>query len=138
MSVIQRVEELPDIDLQYPTALEVHRLPPQLLQGLVCRPPGPEAIRAGMEILLVERFQGHDDRPLQDLVLQRRYPQRPRLLRAVALGDVHPPHRWCPVRAGLGSVQERTQVVHQVRFVVLRRLSVHARSPAPARALVGL
>ena len=37
-----------------------------------------------------------------------------------------------PVRAGLGSVQQRLEVALQVRFVVLAGLSVHAHRPVLA------
>ena len=51
---------------------------------------------------------------------------------------MHPPHRRCPVRAGLGSVQQRLQVALQVRRVVLAGLSVHAHGPVLAGPAVGL
>ena len=49
-----------------------------------------------------------------------------------------PPHRRRPVRAGLRAVEQRPEVVLQVRCVLLRRLSVHARGPVLARAPVRL
>src|SRR5271166_2953889 len=70
--MIQSVEKLPDVHFQNPAAVAVHRLFPQRLQRLVRRPSGPEAVRTGVEVLLVNGLQQHDDRPLQDLVLQSR------------------------------------------------------------------
>jgi len=63
---------------------------------------------------------------------------RGRLGRADPFGNVHPPHGRCPVRAGLGPVQERLEVAPQIRFVVRGCLSVHAHGPVLARAPVGL
>jgi len=51
---------------------------------------------------------------------------------------VDTPHRRGSVRAGLGPVQERTQVVDQVSFVILEGLPVDARGTILARAPEGL
>ena len=48
---------------------------------------------------------------------------------------MHPPHGRCPVRAGLGSAQQRLEVAQQVDRIVLCRLSVHAHSPVRTRAV---
>ena len=101
------------------------------------RSPRPKAVRAVVEVLLVDRLQQHDDRPLKHLVLQRRNPDRPGLA-AGAFRDMHPSHRRSPVRAGLGPVQERPEVALQVRLVVRGRLSVHAHRSVLARPPVGL
>ena len=61
-----------------------------------------------------------------------------RVSRPSPLRDVHPPHRRRLVRAGLGAVQQRPEVALQVRRVVRRGLSVHARGPVLARAPVRL
>jgi hypothetical protein len=126
--MIQSVEELSDVHLQQPAATQVHGLLPQGLQRLMRRPPRPETVRAVQEVLLVDRLQRQHDRPLEDLILQSRYPEgagpRTRPFR-----NAHPPHRRCPVRAGLGAVQKRLQVVQQAQPVVVGRLSVHARCP---------
>src|SRR5260370_36050905 len=36
------------------------------------RPPGPEAVRTAQKVLLLDRLQRHDDRPLENYVLQGR------------------------------------------------------------------
>jgi hypothetical protein len=136
LGLIQSVEELTDVHFHQPTATAPRPLPVQHLQRLVRRSPRAEAVRAVQEVVLVDGFQHHDDRPLQDLVLERRDPHRPGLAPA-AFGEVHPPHRRRPVRAGLGPFQERRQVAPEVRLPVRGRLSVHARGPVFAGAQVG-
>jgi hypothetical protein len=66
------IQELADVHFQDPATSCAHRLPPQTVQRLVRRPFGPKAVRARTKVLLVDRFQHHDDRPLEDLVLQGR------------------------------------------------------------------
>jgi site-specific DNA recombinase len=74
MGMTQSVEEPPDVHLHQPAAAQSHRLLPQGLQRLMCRPPRPEAVRAVPKVLLIDRLQRHDDRPLEDFILQRRDP----------------------------------------------------------------
>src|SRR5260370_39140524 len=73
MSMIQRVKELPDVHLQQPAAAQGHRLLPDGFQRLMCRPAWSEAVRAAQKVLLEDRLQRHDDRPLKSLVLQGRH-----------------------------------------------------------------
>ncbi len=136
MGMIQTVEEFSDVHLQNCTTCTVHRLLPKRLQRTVCRSPRPEAERAVVEVLLVDRFQQHDDRPLQDLVLQRGNPDRARLGLRAALRNVHTSHRRSLVRAGLGAVEQRLEIRFQVLLVFRSRHSVHAHRPVFARAAV--
>ena len=133
-SMIQSVEELSDVHFHDPAAPHVHGLLPQSGERLVRRPSRSEAVRTVQKVLLVHGFQHHDDRPLEDLVLESRDTDRTRL-RTRAFRYVHPPHRRCSVRAGLGSVQEIDQLRLQVvADVLLGRLSVHADRAVFARA----
>ncbi len=61
----------------------------------------------------------HCDGPLQDLVLKRRNADGSHLL-SVRLRNLDSPHRWCSVRPGLRSVEQRLEVL-SVR-VLLRHL----------------
>jgi len=61
MSVVDRIEELSDIDLHDPAPFRRHRLLPEALQCLVCRSPGAETVRAVLEVLFVDGFEHHDD-----------------------------------------------------------------------------
>ena len=84
MSMVQRVKELPDIHFENPATANLHGLLPKAVQRLVRRPPGPEAVRAGVEVLLIDRLQHHDDRPLKHLAFKRRNPDRPGVATRVA------------------------------------------------------
>jgi hypothetical protein len=101
------------------------------------RPPaGPQAVRAIDKVLLVDRFQQHHHRALENLVLQRRDADRSRLRRRAGLGNVNPLDRRRHVPARLGAVQQRLEVGLQVLPVRVPRLAVHARRPAFTRAMV--
>jgi len=50
---------------------------------------------------------------------------------------MHPSQRRCPVGSGFGPVQKRTQLGHQVRFVVRGVPPVHPSGAVAARAPVG-
>jgi site-specific DNA recombinase len=76
VGMIQRVEKLPDVHFQNPAATAVHRPLPQVFQGIMRRSSRPEAIRTDIKVLLVNRLQQHDDRPLENLVLQGGHGQR--------------------------------------------------------------
>ena len=49
---------------------------------------------------------------------------------------MHPTHRRCPVRAGLGLFQQRPQVVPKVLVEIQVGLSVHARRPVRSRTQI--
>jgi hypothetical protein len=112
----------------------VHGLLPQGGERLVRRSSRSKAVRTVQKVLFVHGFQHHDDRPLEDLILESRDTDRT-CLHARPFRYVHPPHRRCPVRAGLGSVQEIDQLGLQVvADVLLGSLSVHADRTVFARA----
>src|SRR6266436_1723531 len=114
MSMIQRVEKLPDVHVHNPAATDLHEVLPQDLQRLMRRPSRPEAIRTVQKVLLVDRLQRHDDRPLKDLILQSRDAQRTSLV-ARPFRNTHPTYRRRPVRAGLGTFEERLKIVKQTQ-----------------------
>src|SRR5262249_58347435 len=101
-----RIEELADIHLEDVATPTVNHLAAKSCQRLVRRSPWPEALRAGREVLFVDRFQQHDDRPLENLVLQGRDSDGARLRTGAALRDVHPPHRRGARRARLHPVPQ--------------------------------
>src|SRR5262249_1701962 len=134
VGLLPRVEELPEVHLPDPSPPLRPPLVLEVFQGLGCRSPWPKPVRAGLEVLLVDRLPQHDDRPLEDFVLRRRYPDRPGPGRPGSFREVRPAHRRCPVGAGLGPVQERTPIGVQVRFVVRGGYPGPTRGPAPAPA----
>jgi hypothetical protein len=101
------------------------------------RATGPEAVREVVKLLLVDSLQHHRHGALQDLVLEGRNADGPRL-RPVPLRDVDPPHRWGSIRPGLRALEERPEVFLQVLLVLLRALSVDASRSILARPAVCL
>ena len=99
-----------------------------LAQGILARPPRPEAITRRMEHNLEHRLDDELDRHLHDPVLDRRDAQRPRC--TVALRDFHPPDRQRPVLSCLEAFRKLGQIVPGTRFEPLDALSIHARRPA--------
>ena len=99
MIMIQRVEKLADVHFQHPPAIGVHRFLPQSLQRLMRAPTGPEPVRAMDKVLLVDGFEQHHHRALQDFILQRRDADRSRLGWRACFGNVNPFDRRCPVAA---------------------------------------
>ena len=80
------VEEASDVGVQYPVhrlALDANR---ERVQRVVLSPSRPEPVGEADEVRLVDRIENLHHRALDDLVLQRRDPQRP--LPAVRFRDV--------------------------------------------------
>jgi site-specific DNA recombinase len=102
-TVIDRVEKLPDVDLDRPPTTHLHRRPPQRIQGLTRRAVRPEAVRAVQKLLLIDGFQDHRHCALQHLVLEGRDSERPLL--ALALRDVDAPHGGRTVCTGLRALE---------------------------------
>ena len=88
------------------------------------RPAGPEAIRARIEVLLINSFQHHADRPLRHFVFEGRDAERP--LRAVRFGYVRPAHRRSFVAARSNALKKTFQVHFKVRFVLRSDYSIDA------------
>src|ERR1700730_8058279 len=109
LGMIQSVEKLPDVHFQNPATPHAHRLLPQGFERLVRRASRSKTIRAIHKVLLVDGFQNHDDRPLEDLILKSRDTDRAGLW-ARSFQYVHPPHGWRSVRAGLGPVEKVCQL----------------------------
>ena len=136
MAMGDAVEVLAYIDIQHPAQSLAHKGIAQVLQRLMRRATRPEAIGAGQKVLLVDRLQHHDDRPLRHFVFKGRDAERP--LRAVRLRDVHPAHRRRVITTGFDALQEIQQVGLQVPLVFRRRHAVDAGRPILARQPVGL
>ena len=128
--MIQVIEKLADIYLKHPAAFGpiAHHLVAERLERLVCRSSRSEAVRTVQEVLFVDRFQQHHDRPLEELVLQGGNSERAGLSSGAAFGNVHTSYRWRLVRAGLRAVEQALKVALQVLFVVFRSHSVYAKA----------
>jgi len=135
LGAVQTVEEGDDIRLQYPVHLASSDDSVQSTESIMGTALRSEAVRAVQELPLVDRLQYLTQRVLDDLVLDRRDPNRPRLARF--LGDVHTPDRLMPPSLGL---QPRVQVLQprpQVPPVFLLRDSIHPHRRILAEAVVG-
>ena len=99
-----RVVELTNVQLHYCPAVHRHRRAAHRFRCRERATPGPKAIRARQEDLLVDALQRHHHRALQHLVLEGRNANRTRRA-LLALRDVHSPHGWSPVLAGLRAVE---------------------------------
>ena len=137
MAVVDRVEKFPKINVHDPAASHLHLLVPQRLQGSVSTASGAKPVRDVQKVRLVHRFQHHQHRTLEDLILICGYSQRASLVGRACLGNVHSTHRRCHVRAGFGAVEEVLEVGLQVDLVFVRGLSVHADGPVSACPSMG-
>ena len=137
MAMVDRVKELSKINVHDPVASHLHLLLPQRLQGSVSTASGAKPVRDIQKVRLVYRFQQHQHRTLEDLILIRGYPQWASLVGRACLGDVHSTHGRRHVRAGFGAVEEVLEVGLQVDLVFVRGLSVHADGPVPACPSMG-
>jgi len=130
--VVDGVEEALDVEVDHPASPDPHQPTPQRLQRLVRVSPRPEAVRAVQEVLLVDRLQKHQDRPLEDLVLQRRHPDRPGRARTV-FGDVDAAHSRRAVATGLESLEQARQILLQPLRVLRGGDPIHTRRAGLAR-----
>src|SRR5690606_26760531 len=138
MLVIQSIEEFLDVHVENPLDPQVHRLVPEAFQGPMSRTTATESVGAVVEVPLIDCFQNHHDRALQDLVLDGRNSDRSGLAGRAPFRNVHASHRGGAIRATLGTVQKRLEILLQVRLAVRPGLSINARRPALAGTPKGL
>lgn len=79
---------------------------------MMCRSLGPETVRAVQKVPLVNWLQQHDDRSLEDLILQSGYSERARLGTRAAPWNAHTPHGRSVVCAGFRAVEQALQVTY--------------------------
>src|SRR5207245_1721536 len=132
---VHAVKEGGDVRLQYPLDLAPVDRSVQGTKGVMGLALRPEAVRAVQELLLVDGFQYLAHRVLDDLIFDRRDPNRPRLARF--LGDVHTPDRLMPPLLGPQPRVQVRQPEPQVLPIFLLRDSIHTHRRAPAEPVVG-
>src|SRR3954453_11983010 len=130
------VEVLLYVDVQDPVQSLAPDGTAQGVQRLMGRASRPEAIGAGQEVLLVNRFQHHRYSALRNLVFEGWDAERP--LRSVCLGDVCPANRRRLVAARLDAIEEGPKIGLQLHLVGCRRNAVDARSTILTGQSVGL
>src|SRR4029450_9462873 len=101
----------------------------QRIQRIVLASPGPEPIRESEEVLLIDRVQHCEPRPLDDLVFEGG--NRERALSAIRLRYVPPPGRKCPIRSPVDSHMQVRELALKVCLVVLPRRAIYAGSRIP-------
>ncbi|MCO5166906.1 MAG: hypothetical protein M9894_11130 [Planctomycetes bacterium] len=133
MGVVQGVEELPDVHLEHPAPVHVHRSFPEGLERLVLT-AWAESRTKVQEVLLVDGPSAPWSPPLEDLVLDGRDPYGSGFC-AVPLGMYASPEG--PVGASLEAFQQVLEVALQTLCILGRRLAIHPRSPVLASAPIG-
>ena len=103
--------------------------------GIVGTAPGPKTVGAVQEVLLVDGLQHRTHGVLDDLVLERRYAQRPRL--AVVLRNVDPPDRLVTIALRPQPLVQVLDVSGQVLPVLLLRDPIHSDRRILALPVVG-
>ena len=134
-SVVESVEEAPDVGVEHPVHLLRHDPGRQRVQRLMRAAPWSEPIREPEEVRFVDGVEHLDDGALDDLVFQRGNPERP--LPPVRLRDVRPTNRLRTVRSPLQPAREVPKVDLQVLSVVLPGLAVDACHGVPLQGEIG-
>ena len=114
-----------DVQIEHPVHFSRQQSRVERIQRLMLAAPWPEPIREAEKIRFVDGVQHLDRRTLDDLVFQRRDPERS--LPPVGLRDIHPTHRLCSVRSTLQPCGKVLEIPFQFLPVVPPRLPVHAR-----------
>jgi len=126
---VDSIEKGPDISVHN----VVHFLPQerirQRIQRLMLATPRAKPIREAQKVLLIDRIEDGDHAMLDNLVLQRGYPQR--TLPSVGFRDIHPPRRLRSVRSTVDPAAQIDQSILQPGLIRLPRGAVHPRSRFP-------
>src|SRR5918994_3977751 len=99
-------------------------------------PTGPKAIRTVQKVLLVDRFQQHRHRPLDDLVLERWHTNR--ALTSVILLDPDALHGRRLIASAPQTLMQVAQVLLEVLGILLGRDPIDSRGARLARLAVCL
>ena len=136
MGMVQRIKILPDIHIENPTDPMRPALTPYATQRFMSRSPRPKPIREALEVLLVDRFQQHDNRTLEHFVGNGWHPDWAGFL-AVAFGYLYPKHGRRDIRPALGLIEQVLQVLFQVLAVFRPSLTIDARCAVRSDPFVG-
>jgi hypothetical protein len=123
-----RVEKGPDVAIHDVVHLGPGNPECQRIQRLVLAASGPKPVRKPEEILLVDRIEYCDHGPLDNLVFQRCYPQRPI---SIPFRNELPPRGQRPIGAALHARMQIHQSNFQGLLVLLPCQAIHSRSRIP-------
>ena len=126
---VKRPEEVADIRVQHPAHLRSLNPGRQRVQRTMRAAARPEPVGEAQEIRLEHGIEHLHHSALDDLVLQRRHPQRAHP--PVRFRYQHPPHRLGPVLPRLHPPVQILQVSPQVLLVLPPRQPVRARRRVP-------
>src|SRR5687768_4162282 len=129
-TVVDGVEEPTDVRIEHPAHLPAHEPDIERIQRIVLAATWSESVREAEKFLLVDCIQHLDDRPLDDLVLQRGDAERPKP--PVRLRDECSARRLCSVRPSMQSRVELSEVLLELHLVLLPR---HTVDPSGRRLL---
>src|SRR6266702_282049 len=135
-SVIDRVEETPDVHIEHPVHRSREQPRVERIQAVMLAASGTKPVREPEEVRFVDGVQHLDGGPLDDLVLQRGNAQR--ALPAPVFGDVDPANGLGSVRTALEARSEVPEVFFQGLAVLPPGLPVHARGGFLLETEVGL
>jgi len=128
-----RIEKSPDVCIKD----VVHVLPRQRVrkrvQRLMLAASRSKAIRETQKVLLIDRIEDGDYGLLDDLILQRRDPQR--ALVPVAFRDVRPSRGPSSIRPAVDPAVQVSEATLQPGLILLPRHAVHSRSGFPLQSV---
>ena len=123
--LVKAPEEVAEVRVEHQVHLLAHDPDRERIQRIMLRAPRPKPVRETEKVLLVNRIQHLDHRPLQDLVLQRSDPERPKP--PVRLRYEHPPSGHRPVRPSVDPGVQIAKVRFEILPVVLPRHPIDPR-----------
>ncbi len=118
------------VNFEHPAPTHVHGRFPQRLPCTVHRSAGTKSIGDVQKVCLIKRLKHHDHRPLQYLIVQGGYPDRPQS--AIPFGNLYPLYRGGVIASRFETLQQRAKTLFEILLVFLGRYIVHPRSaPLP-------
>src|SRR5713226_8906764 len=123
-SVVDTIEEPSDVCIQHIVHLPPLERDRQRVQRLMLAPSWPETIREAPKILLINRIENSDHGLLNNLVFQRRDPQR--ALSPVGFRYVHPSGWLRSIRPAVYPAVKIDQSIFQTGLILLPPYAVHA------------
>jgi hypothetical protein len=118
---VSKNERISASRVHFPAA-DSHR---ERVERIMRSAPGPESVREPEEVLLVDRVQHRNRRPLDDLVLQSGNCER--ALPTVRLGYVDPPRRQRPIGSPMDPCMQILKIALKVCLIVPPCQTVHSR-----------
>ena len=123
--LVEAGEEVADVRVEHVAHLLARDPSRERIQRIMLAAPRPKPVRKTEKVLLVDGIQHLDHRPLKDLVLQRRDPERPQP--PVGLRYEHPTRRPRPIRPPLDPGVQISKVLFEIQPVIRPRDPVDPR-----------